>query len=84
MSEMKNTFGSYDSYLFHEGSHYKAYMKMGAHLRRENGVYGVRFCVWAPNGLRPVRAHRLEQGSRRDGQKRQRHLGMLHPRRQGR
>lgn len=38
-----------DSYLFHEGTNYQTYKNMGAHLRRENGVNGVRFTLWAPN-----------------------------------
>jgi len=52
MKENRNSFSSYDCYLFHEGSHFKAYEKMGAHIRRENGVSGVRFCLWAPNAQR--------------------------------
>jgi len=39
---------AYDTYLFHEGSHYFAYRKFGAHLVTENGEQGVRFTVWAP------------------------------------
>lgn len=35
-------------YLFHEGSYYQSYRMLGAHLIKENGVVGVRFCVWAP------------------------------------
>ena len=42
-------FNDFDSYLFHEGSNYEAYRKLGAHLRVENGVSGVRFAVWAPH-----------------------------------
>ncbi len=36
-------------YLFHEGSFYHSYSMLGAHLRQEDGVWGVSFCVWAPN-----------------------------------
>lgn len=32
-----------------DGTDFFAYRKMGAHLCTENGVSGVRFCVWAPN-----------------------------------
>lgn len=42
-------FGDVDRYLFHHGTHYKLYEKMGAHLRTVNGVKGVQFVVWAPN-----------------------------------
>ena len=42
-------FNDFDSYLFHEGSNYEAYRKLGAHPRVENGVSGVRFAVWAPH-----------------------------------
>ena len=39
----------YDAYLFHEGTNYEIYQKMGAHLCSENGQEGTRFIVWAPN-----------------------------------
>lgn len=42
-------FGELDTYLFHHGTHYKLFDKMGAHLREEDGVRGVRFVLWAPN-----------------------------------
>src|ERR1035438_6586027 len=38
-----------DSYLFNEGSHYRIYEKMGAHLVESNGTQGAVFSVWAPN-----------------------------------
>ncbi len=38
-----------DLYLFNEGSHYRIYEKMGAHLTESNGVQGTAFSVWAPN-----------------------------------
>jgi len=38
-----------DFYLFNEGSHYRIYDKMGAHLVNVNGVEGTVFSVWAPN-----------------------------------
>ena len=40
-------FTEFDSYLFHEGTLYDAYEKMGAHICEENGCRGVRFTVWA-------------------------------------
>jgi len=38
-----------DLYLFNEGSHYRLYDKMGAHLTESKGVQGTIFSVWAPN-----------------------------------
>jgi 1,4-alpha-glucan branching enzyme len=39
-----------DLYLFNEGSHYRIYDKMGAHLSRSGGEdQGTTFSVWAPN-----------------------------------
>ena len=38
-----------DLYLFNEGSHYRLYEKMGAHLTESKGVQGTVFSVWAPN-----------------------------------
>ncbi len=37
-----------DVYLFHQGTLYKSYRVLGAHLREEDGKHGVRFTVWAP------------------------------------
>lgn len=39
----------YDLHLLHEGTHYDAYERMGAHQREVDGVKGVNFAVWAPN-----------------------------------
>ena len=38
-----------DLYLFNEGSHYRIYDKMGAHLMEAGGEVGACFSVWAPN-----------------------------------
>ena len=38
-----------DLYLFNEGSNYRLYETMGAHLVRRNGLDGAIFSVWAPN-----------------------------------
>lgn len=47
---MQNKFFSeFDRYLFHHGTHYELYNKMGAHIREIDGVRGVHFVVWAPN-----------------------------------
>jgi 1,4-alpha-glucan branching enzyme len=38
-----------DLYLFNEGSHYRLFDKMGAHLVTQKGQAGAVFSVWAPN-----------------------------------
>ena len=43
-------FTDYDSYLFHDGTNYESYLKLGAHIMKDdNGVPGTLFSVWAPN-----------------------------------
>ena len=42
----------FDLHLLAEGTHYRTYEKLGAHLREVNGVAGVQFAVWAPNASR--------------------------------
>lgn len=44
-----DNFTNFDSYLFHEGTNYEIYKKLGAHPDTEDGVQGTRFLVWAPN-----------------------------------
>ena len=39
----------FDLHLLGEGTHYKNYEKLGAHVREVKGVNGVHFAVWAPN-----------------------------------
>lgn len=39
----------YDLYLLGEGTHYRLYDKLGAHLIEQNGKSGTHFAVWAPN-----------------------------------
>ncbi len=39
----------YDKFLIAQGTHERAYEKMGAHLVELNGQTGVHFAVWAPN-----------------------------------
>ena len=46
---MNKFFGDLDRYLFHHGTHYELYNKMGAHIREIDGVRGVQFVLWAPN-----------------------------------
>ena len=38
-----------DLYLFNEGSHFRLYDKLGAHVINHNGLRGTYFAVWAPN-----------------------------------
>lgn len=38
-------------FLFHEGTNYRAYQILGAHLWCEDGLRGVRFAVWAPHAV---------------------------------
>lgn len=42
-------FGELDRYLFHRGTHYEIYEKMGAHPCVQNGEEGTVFVLWAPN-----------------------------------
>ena len=46
------TLGELDLHLLGEGTHYRAYEKLGAHLSVVDGVPGVVFAVWAPNARR--------------------------------
>ncbi len=41
-----------DLHLFGEGTHYKIFEKLGAHIMEHQGVKGVHFAVWAPNAKR--------------------------------
>jgi 1,4-alpha-glucan branching enzyme len=42
----------FDLHLFGEGTHYRAWEKLGAHRLTIAGVTGVHFAVWAPNAQR--------------------------------
>jgi len=42
----------FDLHLLSEGTHYKSYEKLGAHLITHEGFRGVHFALWAPNALR--------------------------------
>ncbi len=42
----------YDLHLWMEGSHHRAWEKMGAHQAELKGEQGTRFAVWAPNARR--------------------------------
>ena len=42
----------FDVFLWNEGSHFRAYEKLGAHPHERNGAAGTRFAVWAPSAGR--------------------------------
>ncbi len=42
----------FDLHLLAEGTHYRNYERLGAHLRTHRGFAGVHFAVWAPNAQR--------------------------------
>jgi 1,4-alpha-glucan branching enzyme len=42
----------FDLHLFSEGTHYRAWEKLGAHRRTAGSITGVHFAVWAPNAQR--------------------------------
>lgn len=46
---MKSLLSAQDLHLFNEGTHYRIYDKLGAHLLSIDGVSGASFAVWAPN-----------------------------------
>jgi len=47
--ENSRIFSEFDSFLFHQGTNYEVYQKLGAHPDVVDGVAGTRFAVWAPN-----------------------------------
>jgi 1,4-alpha-glucan branching enzyme len=42
----------FDLHLFSEGTHYRAWEKLGSHHATVEGMMGVHFAVWAPNAQR--------------------------------
>ncbi len=38
-----------DLFLFNQGSHFRLYEKLGAHLLGQEGLAGAYFAVWAPD-----------------------------------
>jgi len=44
--------GELDRFLLGEGTHLRAYERLGAHPMEQDGVKGVGFAVWAPNARR--------------------------------
>ena len=43
--------GEVDRHLFAEGNHHHIWKRMGAHVREQDDVAGVQFCLWAPNAV---------------------------------
>jgi len=52
LSDRMTLLSDQDLYLFNEGSNYRLYETVGAHLVSQNGVAGALFSVWAPNARR--------------------------------
>src|SRR5579864_2023497 len=48
----QSALSEFDLYLLAEGTHNRAYEKLGAHLSERNGDRGVQFAVWAPDAER--------------------------------
>ena len=46
------TLSGFDLHLLAEGTHYRSYDRLGAHLHEIDGVRGVAFAVWAPTAER--------------------------------
>jgi 1,4-alpha-glucan branching enzyme len=42
----------FDLHLFNEGKLHEGYHVLGSHVRKIDGVTGIRFAVWAPNAAR--------------------------------
>jgi len=52
MKNIRRVLTDFDLHLIGEGTHYKNYEKLGAHVLEIDGVKGVHFAVWAPNAKR--------------------------------
>ena len=44
-TEKRVVFSDYDSFLFHQGTNYEVYRKLGAHPDEQDGVKGTHFSV---------------------------------------
>ncbi len=44
-----NVISAFDLHLLAEGTHYRSFEKLGAHVGERDGIAGVHFAVWAPN-----------------------------------
>jgi 1,4-alpha-glucan branching enzyme len=52
MSPASGLISEQDLYLFNEGTQFRLYDHLGAHLGTQGGQAGTRFAVWAPNAVR--------------------------------
>jgi 1,4-alpha-glucan branching enzyme len=52
MTNKQTLLSDYDLHLLIEGTHYRAWEKLGAHLGEKDGEPGAWFAVWAPNAER--------------------------------
>ena len=48
-SSAKRLITEHDIYFLREGTHYRLYDRLGAHVIKRAGAEGVNFAVWAPN-----------------------------------
>jgi 1,4-alpha-glucan branching enzyme len=48
MTSQEGLLSNFDRYLHREGTFYRSYNKLGAHLIERDGVEGTAFTVWAP------------------------------------
>jgi len=46
------TLTDFDMHLLGEGTHFRNYERLGAHIVTQRGIRGVNFAVWAPNAQR--------------------------------
>ena len=53
--------GELDIHLLVEGTHLRAFEKLGAHVATIDGVAGTTFAVWAPNARKVQRRRRLQR-----------------------
>ena len=50
--QFRQVLTDFDLHLFSEGTHYRAWEKLGSHRMAVDGISGVHFAVWAPNAHR--------------------------------
>jgi 1,4-alpha-glucan branching enzyme len=48
---VESALSEFDLFLIGEGTHYRAYEKLGAHVMERDGRRGVQFAIWAPNAM---------------------------------
>ncbi|MBN8832150.1 MAG: 1,4-alpha-glucan branching protein GlgB [Sphingomonadales bacterium] len=69
--------GPVDDLLMAEGTHFRLFDKMGAHLIEHEGAHGVHFAVWAPNARRVALVGNFNDwDGRRHGMRRRADIGV--------